>query len=85
MMLTLRIPQTTDYSHLAIIFTTVLSQVYSEIFNIPIPPPPPPQKKIYTTINVWIFLQKDLVAHVNRSGNLKTIHERHANLNVSFI
>lgn len=25
---------------------------------------------------------KDLVAHVNKSGNLKTIHERHANLNV---
>lgn len=82
MMLTLRIPQTTDYSHLAIIFTTVLSQVYSEIFNIPIPPP---QKNLNNNYNVWIFLQKDLVAHVNRSGNLKTIHERHANLNVSFI
>lgn len=44
MMLTLRIPQTTDYSHLAIIFTTVLSQVYSEIFNIPIPPPHPKKR-----------------------------------------
>lgn len=27
-------------------------------------------------------LLKDLVAHVNKSGNLKTIHERHSNLNV---